>query len=341
MPTIRPAPALLCLLAATLATPAAGGEEWTKPRALRPGDVVRFVAPASAGDMDGVRRAKAVFEAKGFKVVVPEGIDRKLGYLAGTDDQRVEELNEALRDPDARAVVAIRGGYGLTRILDRVDYDALKKHPKIVVGYSDLTGLHLAISARCRLVTIHGPMPLSHLNDEGDEYAYSNRLFWNLVRTGRYGDDPATGLTIPAPTVAETPLGLVPGTAEGGLTGGNLTLVSATVGTPFQIETEGRIVFLEDTREPAYRVDRMLSQLRLAGLLDAPAGVVLGSFDGADRGELAEVFRDYFADRHYPVVLDFPIGHGARNAALPYGVPARLDAGAGTLTLLESPLAAD
>ncbi len=341
MPTFRPAPALLCLLAATVAAPVRGGEEWVKPRPLRPGDVIRFVAPASAGDMAGVRRARELFEARGFKVVVPEGIDRKRRYLAGTDDQRVEELNAALRDPDARAVFAIRGGYGLTRILARVDYDALKKHPKIVVGYSDLTGLHLAISAKCRLVSFHAPMPLSHLNDEGEAYRYSNDLFWNLVQTGRYGDDPTTGMTIPAPSPAEAPKALVPGTAEGRLTGGNLTLVSATVGTPYQIEARGRIVFLEDTQEPGYRVDRMLSQLRLAGLLDAPAGVVLGSFDGADSAELAEVFRDYFADRPYPVVTGFPIGHGARNAALPCGVPARLDAAAGTLTLLESPLATD
>jgi muramoyltetrapeptide carboxypeptidase len=334
-------PALLCLLAASLSTSSRGDEDWVKPRPLRPGDLVRFVAPAGPGDMDGVRRAREAFEARGFNVIVPEGIDRKRGYLAGTDDDRVAELNEALRDPDARAVFAIRGGYGLTRILDRVDYDALRKHPKIVVGYSDLTALHLAIGVRCRLVTFHGPMPLSNLKEEDGEFRYAADLLWSLIRTGRYGDDPTTGLTIPSPSPAETPRALVSGQADGRLIGGYLSLVSATVGTPYQIETKGRIVFLEDTGEAPYRVDRMLSQLRLAGLLDAPAGVVLGSFDGADEAELAGVFRDYFAGRPYPVATGFPIGHLPHNAALPCGVPARLDAGAGTLRLLESPLATD
>lgn len=339
MPTARIA--LPCLIAAALAAPALADEGWAKPRPLRPGDVIRFVAPASAGEMDGVRAAKELFESKGYKVVVPEGIDRKHGYLAGTDDERVAELNEALRDPEARAVFSIRGGYGLTRILDRVDYEGLRTHPKIVVGYSDLTGLHLAIGAKCRLVTFHGPMPLSNLKDESGEHKYAADLFWSLLTTGRYADDAAAGLTIPAPSPADVPKALAPGKATGRLTGGNLTLVSATVGTPYQIETKGRIMFLEDTKEPAYRVDRMLSQMRLAGLLDQPAGVVLGAFDGAEEAELAEVFRDYFAGRPYPVVTGFPVGHVPHNAVLPCGVPAALDAAAGTLRLLESPLAAE
>lgn len=333
--------ALTCLIAVILTTPALADDGWAKPRPLRPGDVIRFVAPASAGDMEGVRAAKALFEARGFKVVIPEGIGRKRGYLAGTDDERVAELNEAFRDPEARAVFAIRGGYGLTRILDRVDYEGLRTHPKIVLGYSDLTGLHLAIGEKCRLVTFHGPMPLSHLQDESGEHKYAADLLWNLLTTGRYGDDATTGLTIPAPSPAATPKALVPGKATGRLTGGNLTLVSATVGTPYQAETRGRVLFLEDTKEPAYRVDRMLSQLRLAGLLDEPAGVVLGGFDGTDEAELVEVFRDYFAGRPYPVMTGFPVGHVPHNAVLPCGVSAEVDAAAGTLRLLESPLTAD
>lgn len=339
MSTIRPA--LLCLLATALTATAFGDEGWTKPRPLRPGDVIRFVAPAGPVEMDGVRRAKDLFESKGFKVVVPEGIGRRFGYLAGTDDERVAELNEALRDPDARAVFACRGGYGLTRILDRVDYEALRKDPKIVVGYSDLTALHLAIGAKCRLVTFHGPMPLSNLKDESGDNKYASYLFWNMMRTGRYADDPGIALMIPAPSPVEVPAALAPGKATGRLTGGNLSLIAATVGTPYQVETKGRILFLEDTKEAPYRVDRMLAQLRLAGLLDGLAGVVLGSFDGADAAELDGVFRHYFADKGYPVVTGFPIGHIPHNAVIPYGVPAELDAAAGTLRLRESPLAAD
>lgn len=337
MTTLRPA--LAFLIAATLATPAIADEDWTKPPPLRPGDVIRFVAPAGPADPDGVRRARELMEAKGFKVVVPESIGRRRGYLAGSDDERVAELNEALRDPNARGVFAVRGGYGLTRILDRVDYQAIREHPKIVVGYSDLTALHLAIGVKCRLVTFHGPMPLSNLKDESGDGAYAAHLFWNLLRTGRYAEDRTIGLTVPAPSPAETPGALTRGRTTGRLTGGNLSLIAATVGTPYQIETKGRIVFLEDTKEAAYRLDRMLSQLRLAGLLDEPAGVVLGSFDGTDPDELGEVLRDYFAGRPYPVMTGFPVGHIPHNAVLPYGVPAEIDSAAGTLRLRESPLA--
>ncbi|AMV36535.1 LD-carboxypeptidase [Planctomyces sp. SH-PL62] len=331
------------LAAFLLSCALASGEDWTRPRPLRAGDVIRFVAPAGVVSGDEVRRCRELFEAKGYKVVVPENIERRHLYLNGTDEERAAELNEALRDPEARAVFACRGGYGLTRILDRLDYDALAEHPKIVLGFSDLTGLHLAIGAKCRLVSFHGPMPLASLNREDGDRKYASDLLWRLLRTGTYADSPSpeAALTIPAPSPAQRPKALVPGKATGRLTGGNLSLVAATVGTPYQIETKGRILFLEDTHEAAYRVDRMLSQLRLAGLLDGLSGVVLGSFDGADEKELAAVFRDYFADRGFPVLAGFPVGHIPHNAALPYGVPAEIDADAATLRLLESPLAAE
>lgn len=329
------------LLLAFLAGGSTNAEEWTKPRPLRPGDLIRFVAPAGPVDKKLVDQTKTLFESMGYKVFVPEGIERKWMYLAGTDDQRVNELNEALRDPAARAVFACRGGYGLTRILDRVDYEALKKDPKIVAGYSDLTGLHLAIGLKCRLVTIHGPMPMYSLANPGEEHRYANDLFWRLLRTGKYSDDPAAALTIPAPSPSERPKALTPGKATGRLTGGNLTLLAATAGTPYQMETRGRILFIEDTHEEGYSIDRMLSQLRLAGLLDGLAGVALGSFDGADGAELAAIFRDYFAGKGYPVLTGFPVGHLPHNAALPYGVRAEIDADAGTLRLLESPFAGE
>jgi muramoyltetrapeptide carboxypeptidase len=301
--------------------------------------VIRFVAPAGPVSAKEVNRCREQFEARGYKVVVPEGIERRYLYLDGTDDERAAELNAAFRDPDARAVFACRGGYGLTRILDRLDYEALAKHPKIVLGFSDLTALHLAIGAKCRLASFHGPMPLAALNKDDGERKYANDLLWRLLSTGQYADDPALALTVPSPSPSEKPRALAPGKATGRLTGGNLSLVAATVGTPYQIETKGRILFLEDTHEAAYRVDRMLSQMRLAGLLDGLAGVVLGAFDGADEAELAAVFRDYFADKGYPVLAGFHVGHIPHNAVLPCGIPAEIDADSGTLRLLESPLA--
>ncbi|MDG3006786.1 S66 peptidase family protein [Paludisphaera mucosa] len=340
MPRTRLASTLL-VLACVLPGSASHAEEWIKPRPLRAGDVIRFVAPAGPVELEAVRRCQALFEAKGFKVVVPENIERRYLYLDGTDEERSAELNEAFRDPHARAVFACRGGYGLTRILDRIDYEALRKNPKIVVGFSDLTALHLAIGAKCRLVSFHGPMPLASLENEDGEHKYASDLLWRLLRTGRYADDPAVALTIPVPEPTERPDVLTAGRATGRLTGGNLSLIAATVGTPYQIETKGRILFLEDTHEAAYRVDRMLSQLRLAGLLDGLAGVVLGTFDGADEDELKAVFHDYLADKGFPVLTEFPLGHIPHNAVLPCGVPAEIDTNAGTLRLLESPLAAE
>jgi len=336
----RPAFPIALLVILSLPISNAPAQEWTKPRPLRPGDVIRFVAPAGPVSADEVRRVGKLFESKGYKVVIPEGIARRHLFLNGTDDERAAELNEALRDPDARAVFACRGGYGLTRILDRLDYEAMAKHPKILLGFSDLTALHLAAGARCRLVTFHGPMPLASLGKEDAEHRYANDLLWRLLTTGTYADGP-DALTVPAPSPAETPKALAPGKAKGRLAGGNLSLVAATVGTPYQVETRGNILFLEDTHEAAYRVDRMLSQLRLAGLLDGLSGVVLGAFDGADEAELAAVFREAFADKGYPVLTGFPVGHVPANAVLPCGTLAEIDADAGTLRLLESPLATD
>jgi muramoyltetrapeptide carboxypeptidase len=181
-------------------------------------------------------------------------------------------------------------------------------------------------------------MPLASLGKEDGEHAYAADLFWRLLKTGTYAETPGLVLMVPLPSPDARPKALTAGKATGRLTGGNLSLLAATVGTPYQVETRGRILFLEDTGEAGYRVDRMLSQLRLAGLLDGLSGVVLGSFDGTDPAELDDVARDYFGGKGYPVITGFPIGHVPRNAVLPYGVPAEIDAEAGTLRLLESPL---
>ncbi|HEX4613666.1 MAG TPA: LD-carboxypeptidase, partial [Urbifossiella sp.] len=313
--------------------------EWVAPPGLRPGDTIAFVAPAGPADPVKVGQAKERFERMGFKVTVPPTLTaRKDRYLAGSDEDRAAEFNAAVRDPAVRAVFAVRGGYGLTRILDRIDYAAIRAHPKMIVGFSDLTALHLAVARKCRLVTFHAPMPQYGLYRDDGGFGYSGEVFWRLVRADRYPKD-GGGYTVPLPADGPKPRALAGGKARGRLVGGNLSLVAATVGTSYQVEADGNILFLEDTGEQAYRIDRMLSQLRLAGLLDKFAGFVLGTFDGADEAELAAVFRTYFAGRKVPVVVNFPVGHTPFNATLPHGGRAELDADAATLTLLEPPVA--
>jgi len=327
------------LAAATLySAPPTPPTAWVRPPALKPGDTIAFVAPAGPADAARVADGRARFEKLGFKVNVPATLPtRRDRYLAGTDAERAAEFNAAARDKSVRAIVAIKGGYGLTRILDQLDYAALTADPKIVAGFSDLTGLHLAVARHCRLVTFHSPMVQFGLYRDGDGYDFSNDLFWRTLRADRYAKG-GGGFAVPAPTGQPRPRGIVAGTARGRLVGGNLSLLGATVGTPYEIEPDGNILFVEDTGEKGYRVDRLFSQLRLAGLLARFAGVVLGSFDGTDDGELAAVVRDYFGASKVPVVAGYPVGHTPFNATLAHGARVELDAAAGTLTYLEAPV---
>ena len=306
--------------------------EWVRPRALKPGDMVAFVAPAGPAKAVEVRAAKAHVESLGYRVQLPASLaGRRDRYLAGTDDERVTELNAAIRDKSVRAVMPVRGGYGLTRIVDRVDFAALSADPKIVTGFSDITALHLAIARNCRLVTFHSPLPLYGLAKTGPGWDESNELFWRTIQ-GKAGS------TVPLPANRPRPKTLLPGKAVGRLLGGNLSLIAATMGTPFEIEADGAILFLEDTGEAGYRVDRMLSQLRLAGVLGKIAGVILGSFDGTDDAELAAVVRDYFGASKVPVVTGYPLGHTAYNFTLAHGARAELDATTGVVRYLATPV---
>jgi muramoyltetrapeptide carboxypeptidase len=318
----------------------AAQEPWLRAPALKPGDTIAFVAPAGPVELEPVNRYAKQLEAAGFRVLVPPNIERKWEYLAGTDEQRADELNSAIRDPEVDAIFAIRGGFGLTRILDRIDYDALRKAPKVVLGYSDLTALHLAIARKIQLISFHGPMPMSNLwQDAAPKYKYANDTLRRTIFAEKYGGD-AIGFAIPLPATKNM-RALVAGKAKGRLVGGNLSLISATLGTPYAIEPKGSILFLEDVNEAPYRVDRMLSQLRLAGVLDAVSGVVLGDFstkDTEDRLATDRVLLEYFGRLHVPVVMNFPVGHVPENATIPHGASAEIDSDSLSLRLLEDPV---
>lgn len=336
-------PALLFLIAApltaqdTTTTPL----DWIAPPALRRGDTIAFVAPAGPIDLKKVETYAAQLQREGFQVKLPPNINRRDDYLAGSDDERIDELNAAIRDPDVQAIFPCRGGYGVMRTLDRVDYAALRKHPKILTGFSDITGLHVAIARHCRLITFHSPMPMYELYRTEPDFEYQTRSFRRAILADRYLPG-AIGFEIDAPPPsAPRPTALVPGRAKGRIWGGNLTLVCGTLGTPYALEPDGAILVLEDLDEPPYRVDRYLAQLRLADVFDKVAGVIIGDFHGAKPEEnepIRRVIREYMTKLKVPVLADFPVGHVPLNATLPHGAMAELDATRGTLTILENPV---
>ncbi len=331
-------------VSAALAQDQGSAADWIRPPALKPGDTIAFVAPAGPSKLPPLKEYAARLEKGGYRVIIPAGIEhRRSGYLAGTDEERAAELNRMIRDPEVRAIFPVGGGFGLTRILDRIDYAALRKDPKIVTGYSDLTGLHLAIARKARVITFHSPMATSSLwQGEKPAFAFADQSFRRAVFADGYKKG-ESGYTIAVPADAP-PVKLVGGTARGRLLGGNLSLICATLGTPYALQPRGAILFIEDVHEAPYRVDRMLSQLRLAGILDAVDGVVAGSFssnDPADANELDRVLKDYLGKLKTPVIMKFPVGHTPLNATLPIGGLVELDADRGLLRLLENPVRLD
>jgi muramoyltetrapeptide carboxypeptidase len=321
-----------------------GGSGFLKPHALKPGDTIAFIAPAGAAELAPIVEYKKRLEKGGYKVVFQEGIEhRKINYLGGNDEQRADELNAMIRDPKVRAIFPVRGGYGLTRILDRIDYAALQHDPKIITGYSDLTGLHLAIASKARVITFHSPMPMYDLwKQDKPEFKFEAASFRRAVFADQY--KPGEISYVVAVPPESKPVKLVGGVARGRLLGGNLTLICSTLGTSYAIQPKGAILFVEDVNEAPYRVDRSLSQLRLAGVLDAVSGVVVGSFsskDPSDAKELDRVLREYFGALKVPVVMNFPVGHTPLNATLPEGCNVELDADKAVLRLLENPVRLD
>ncbi len=314
--------------------------EWLKPKGLKLGDTIALVAPAGPVDRAVVLAYQMQLQKSGYQVQCDARmLDRKKEYLAGSDDERLNELNRAIRDPIVRGVFPVRGGYGLTRILDRVDYESLRRDPKVIIGYSDLTALHLAIACKARVVSFHSPMPMSNLaQGHLPEHAYSQNAFERMLFVDRHPNGMTSEtIEIPASDSIKT---INAGKAHGRLMGGNLSLVCATLGTPFAIEATGNILFLEDVNEAPYRVDRLLSQLRLAGILNSVAGIVLGQFtckDPNDAKEIDRVLCDAIKPLSCPVVANFPVGHVPKNATLPHGAMVELDADRKCLTLLEEP----
>ncbi len=313
------------------------GHSMLRPPLLTPGDTIMFVAPASDLKEEKMLLAKERLEEKGYRVEMRDDLFAVEGYLAGSDERRTEELMQAFLDPEVKAMFPGTGGYGTMRIRDRLDYRAFRAHPKVLVGFSDVTALHLAIQRHAGVITFHSPSPMWGLGNENGLTPFSAEYFWRaLEKQPRHEGDPADHYTIKIGDGVPQPECLGTGQARGRLTGGNLSLISTLEGTPYALDARGAVLLLEDTREAPYRVDRMLRQLQLAGKLASLRGAVLGQFtrnfsredDSTDdpRYSVEGVLRQYFEPLDVPVLMNFPVGHHPMNATLPLGGQVEVDA---------------
>ena len=293
-----------------------------RPRPLHRNAHVAVLAASGPSGMDRINVAVRHLREYGLRVTLAENIGvRHRGYLAGTDEQRADELNRLFRDPTVDGFLFARGGYGAMRILDLLDYDALRANPRPLIGFSDVTALHQAIAIRSEVATFHGPMVNldfhNRLSPEVEQW------FWRMLG----GDAPMTY------EFGQSQV-LFPGEAEGRLFGGCLSLTAALAGTPYDFWIEEGIWFWEDVDEPVYRIDRMLTHLRLSGRMQKIRGVVIGKLNGCGSdAEMQALLREFFGSAGIPVVREFPFGHHGDNLLMPIGAPVRLSTSGLTLTI--------
>lgn len=298
-----------------------------RPRALRPGDTVRVVAPSGPVDPKKAKPGLTLLERWGLKVETSERVYARSGYLAGDDSARAAEFNDALRDPQVAGIFCARGGYGVSRIADQIDFAAARANPKPVVGYSDITVIHQGLSRDAGVASVHGPV-VTTFNLDHDQTTEQS------LRDSVMSTEPVviTGVE------AETTASLTRGEAVGGrLLGGNLSLVVDAVGTNTDLDYRGAIVLLEEINEEPYRIDRMLTQLLRSGSFDGVAGFALGQYTACDDTgwgtEVCDVLADRLGPLGVPILGGLPLGHGDNPRSVPLGTEARIDPSAGKLTV--------
>ncbi|MCS7025663.1 MAG: LD-carboxypeptidase [Bryobacteraceae bacterium] len=318
----------------------AQSQNWKKPKRLSAGDTVGLITPSAyVSDPDRIALVERTVRYFGLKPKFGRNVKKRDGYLGGSAEERVADLHDMFSDPEVKAVFAIRGGFGAAHLLDKIDYALIARHPKIFLGYSDITALHLAIHRKAGLVTFHGPTVLSRFSPYTQEHF--RRALFDARPLGVLTNPPDSDPLRPAHTLRT----VRPGKARGPLVGGNLTLISTTLGSPYEIETKGKILFLEDVDEQPYSIDRMLTHLKLVGKFDGVAGIVFGECTDCRPRDFKPSFESNFSigeivDRilgslNVPVLSGLTIGHTDDQLTLPLGVMATLDADRGQLILEE------
>jgi len=309
-----------------------------KPQRLKKGATIGLISPASPVSESAWQKTITNLEGLGFKLVYDEKrVLAKNGYLAGSDEERAKDVNRMFADDKIDGIWCVRGGYGTGRILPMLDYKMIKKNPKVLIGYSDITALLSGIFLKTGLVGFHGPVGASTYSD------YTKKHVLNVLMNPqeRYVIDYAKE-NLNEQKKEYQPYEITSGKASGRLVGGNLTLVSSLMGTPYELDFKNRIVFLEDIGEKPYRLDRMLTQLLLAGKLQQASGIALGIFNGCEKSKndnsftLQEMLKDRLQGLNIPVVYGLSFGHIDNSFTLPMGVNAEMDTANQRLTLLES-----
>ena len=295
-----------------------------KPGPLVRGSRIAVIAPSSPFDHSRFERACETVEERGYNVVLGKNVLNRRGYLAGTESERADDLISALSDSTLSTVICARGGYGSSRLLPFLPFSSLRHNPKIFLGHSDITFLHLAMQATMHWVTFHGPNFIAMSESPGllssvfDALAGKMDFCWSLRREQI----------------------LKPGTTRGVLTGGNLTCLAHAVGTPYLPDLNGALLLVEDCGEALYRLDRLFTHLKLAGILENLRGLILGQFTDCDEQEkIWKMVLTQVEPFHFPVLCDLPFGHGPENEVIPFGISFQIDCHDRTLRALESPFA--
>ena len=324
------------------ATPTSEATKILKPRRLKKGDTIGLVAPASSTREDeDIRFAIEVVQSLGFKVREGKHLYARNQYLAGTDQQRADDINAMFAAKDVDAIICLRGGYGTPRLLPYLDYNLIARNPKVLMGYSDITGILTGIHAKTGLVGYHGPTAKHTYTDY--TLAEFKKVMMNPQRHTRIGAPPPFEAGEGRVEYDNRLTRITGGTARGRLIGGNLTLIATLIGTEFEQDFHDRILFLEDVGEAPYRVDRMLTQLLLANKLQQVAGIAFGKFteteDSGNTYSIEEVLRDRCGNLGIPVVKGFMFGHVEDQTIMPIGIEAELNADDATLHLMEAAVA--
>lgn len=293
-----------------------------RPKPLKKGDTIGLIGPSSPTPPERIKPAIEAMENLGLNVVLGESCYATHGYLSGNDKLRAKDINTMFQNPLISGVFSIRGGYGSARILPLLDFQMIKSNPKIFAGYSDVTALHIAFNQICNMVTFHSPMPSTELYKYVDSYTmdyYINNIF----------SEKTLGL-IKNPEDIDLKT-LVKGESEGILIGGNLSLIVASIGTKYEIDTKGKILFIEEVDEEPYRIDRMLLQLKEAGKIKEAEGIILGAWTNCNAKEpeksltLMEIFKELIVPENKPTIYNFQCGHCLPTATIPLGSRVRID----------------
>ena len=294
-----------------------------RPKPLQKGDKVAIIAPASPSDKNLIDKCIASLNELGLKVVIGESCLSEHGFLSGTDDIRANDINCMFADKNIKGIFALRGGYGCARLLDLIDFKLIKKNPKIFIGYSDITALHIAINQKSKLITYHGPMISTELIKGLDEYSadYYKKFIFEHEKIEELLNPEGNSLEI-----------INNGIASGELIGGNLSLICSSLGTKYEINTKNKILFLEEVDEAPYKVDRMLTHLKQSGKLKEANGIILGAFtnciapNNKKSLSLQEVFNEIILPLKKPTISNLACGHCLPTLTLPLGEKVLLDA---------------